>query len=133
MSRAPVITRCPACAGPLAVARLVCPRCDTAVEGRFSAGPFAALTPEQLAFVEAFVVCEGKLKSMEAELGISYPTVRARLHEIIRALGHEPGGRDTAVAMTPDERRQILEDLEAGLIDMREAMRALNLTHPNET
>ncbi len=125
---APVVTRCPACAGGLDVARLICPRCDTAVEGRFSAGPFAALTSEQLAFVETFVVCEGKLKSMEAELGISYPTVRARLHEIIRALGHEPGGRDGAAVITPDERRQVLEDLEAGLIDMNEAMRALHLT-----
>jgi hypothetical protein len=29
---------------------------------------------------------------MEDELGLSYPTIRNRLHEVIRALGFEPGG-----------------------------------------
>lgn len=126
MNELPTLTVCPICAGVLHATRLACAACGTAVEGRFALGPFAGLTREQLAFAETFIRCEGKLKTMEGELGISYPTVRARLHELIRALGYEPGGAVGQVAaMSADERRQILEDLEAGVIDLSEAMRAL--------
>ena len=121
----PPLTACPVCAGILTVTRLHCARCDTAIEGRFAPGSFAALSAEQLGFVERFVRCEGKLKSMEAELGLSYPTVRARLHDVIRALGYEPGGRDDATAAMAEERRQLLQDLEAGVIDVDEAMQLL--------
>jgi len=121
----PVLNTCPVCAGPLAVTRLRCERCDMTIEGRFSLGRFARLTAEQLDFVETFVRCEGKLRSMEGELGISYPTVRARLHDVIRALGYEPGGREEGAAASGEERRRVLEDLEAGRIDMAEAMRRL--------
>jgi hypothetical protein len=57
-------------------------------------------------------------------MDLSYPTIRNRLHEVIRALGYEPGG-DDGVQLSEDERRQILEDLEKGEIDYNEAMRLL--------
>ena len=44
------------------------------------------LTPEQLKFVETFVRCEGKITRMEVEIGLSYPTIRNRLLEVIRSL-----------------------------------------------
>jgi len=47
------------------------------------------LIPEQRYFVEVFLLCEGKLNCVQEELGISYPTVRNRLDEIIRALKRE--------------------------------------------
>jgi len=125
VSTNPILNGCPVCAGMLTVTRLHCPRCDTAVEGRFAPGPFATLGAEQLAFVELFVRCEGKLKSMEAELGLSYPTVRARLHDVIRALGYEPAGREDPGAGQAEERRRVLRDLESGLIDTAEAMARL--------
>ena len=121
----PILNTCPVCAEALAVTRLHCPRCDTVIEGRFVPGPFSHLAPEQIAFVETFLRCEGKLKSMEAELGLSYPTVRARLHAVIRALGYEPGGRDEPAGLTAEDRRRVLEDLEAGRIDADEAMQLL--------
>jgi hypothetical protein len=63
---------------------------------------------------------------MEDELGLSYPTIRNRLHEVIRALGYEPGGEDTIAEGISEERRQhILEDLDAGTISAEEAMRLL--------
>jgi hypothetical protein len=52
-------------------------------------GRLAQLTPEQLHFVEIFLRCEGKLNRVQEELGISYPTVRSRLEEVIGALGYE--------------------------------------------
>ncbi len=115
---------CPVCHGELLVSRLVCRECETAIEGRFESGPFARLNEEQLHFVEAFVRNEGKITRMEEEFSLSYPTIRSRLHEVIRALGYEPG-KDSAVALTEEERRKILEDLDSGKISSEEAMRML--------
>lgn len=118
------ITRCPVCDGELLITRLQCPSCDTALEGRFTGGTFAHLSNEQLDFIELFVRCEGKISRMEDEMKLSYPTIRNRLHEVIRALGYEPG-RDEVVEVPDDKRRQILEDLDAGRINASEAMRIL--------
>jgi hypothetical protein len=120
----PLLSQCPVCGDALLVTRLYCRGCDTAIEGRFAAGPFGRLSVEQLAFVETFVRCEGRLNRMEAELGLSYPTVRARLHDVIRALGYEPGGEEPT--RVPDaERRQVLGELEQGTISAEEAIRRL--------
>ena len=116
---------CPVCAEALAVTRLWCPACDTTLEGRFDAGPFAGLGREQLAFVETFVRCEGKLNRMERELGLSYPTIRGRLHDIIRAMGFEPGAEERA-SLSDADRRAILARLDAGEIGADEALRILN-------
>jgi hypothetical protein len=62
---------------------------------------------------------------MEEEISLSYPTVRNRLHEIIRALGYEPGGGDEAAGLTNEDRQRILEDLDAGRISAEDAMRML--------
>jgi hypothetical protein len=120
----PVPAGCPICGAALAVVRLHCGQCDTALEGRFAPGPFSALSAEQLAFAETFLRCEGKFTRMEGETGLSYPTLRGRLHEIIRTLGFEPGTDDTA-AVDAATRQQILEDLDAGRIAADEALRQL--------
>ncbi len=119
-------TRCPICGGETAVTRIYCRDCDTTIEGRFStAGPFSQLSAVQLDFVETFVRCEGKISRMENEIGLSYPTIRNRLHEVIRALGYEPGGNEEPVGLSEKERQRILEDLDKGMISAEEAMRLL--------
>ena len=119
-------TACPLCGGEIAVTRLYCRDCDTTIEGRFVGGPFSQLTPEQLKFVETFVRCEGKITRMEIEIGLSYPTIRNRLHEVIRALGYEPGGEEPiAVGLSDEARQAILEKLDQGLISAEEAMRMI--------
>ena len=87
----PVPGRCPVCGEETTVTRVYCRQCDTTVEGRFSLGSFHRLTPEQLQFAETFISCEGKITRVEEAMGLSYPAVRARLHDLIRALGHEVG------------------------------------------
>lgn len=119
----PVLRQCPVCRSELAVTRLECKSCGTAVEGRFAGGPFASLNPEQLEFVEVFVRCEGKFTRMEGELGLSYPTLRSRLHDIIRIMGFEPGGEEARV--NANDRRKILERLERGEVEPSEAIRQL--------
>jgi hypothetical protein len=119
-------TTCPICGGEIAVTRIYCRECDTTIEGRFrfTGGPFGQLTPEQLSFVETFVRCEGRINRVEVELGLSYPTIRNRLHEVIRAMGYEPGGEETA-GISEERRQQILEDLDQGRITAEDAMRLL--------
>ena len=117
-------TRCPVCRSELEVTRLHCSSCDTSLEGRFTGGPISHLTAEHLDFIVTFVRCEGKINRMEQELGLSYPTIRNRLHEVIRALGFEPG-KDETVDISSEKRNSVLEDLEAGKISAAEAMRML--------
>ena len=121
----PALTRCPVCHNEMTVTRLHCASCDTLVEGHFTAGHFANLTSEQLDFILTFVRVEGKLNRMEPELGLSYPTIRNRLHEIIRALGYQPGAADEPEGLTEEERQRILEDLDKGSISAEEAMRII--------
>ncbi len=85
----PLPTRCPVCSNTLNVTRLQCGQCGTAIDGLFALSKLLALTPDQVKFVETFIKCRGKIKDMEAELGISYPTVVARLNEVVQAMGYE--------------------------------------------
>lgn len=118
-------TKCPLCGGEVTVTRIYCRDCDTTIEGRFVGGPFSQLTQDQLEFVETFIRCEGKISRMEGEIGLSYPTIRNRLHEIIRALGYEPGGVEEPIGLSDEARQQILEDLDKGLISADKAMQML--------
>lgn len=85
----PLPGRCPVCANTLTVTRLQCGHCGTGIDGAFGLGRLQALTAEQVQFVETFMKCKGKIKDVEGELGISYPTVVARLNEVVRAMGFE--------------------------------------------
>ncbi|NDJ78218.1 MAG: DUF2089 domain-containing protein [Chloroflexi bacterium] len=122
----PVPGRCPVCGESMIVTRLHCPDCDVSIEGHFALGRLAMLSPQQLEFVEVFLRCEGKITRVEKELGISYPTVRNRLNETILAMGYDlPGGDDNAHEVTPEVRRQVLDDLAAGRITSEEAVELL--------
>jgi hypothetical protein len=94
------IATCPICSGELAVTRLHCRSCGTTLEGDFNVGRFARLSREQFALLESFLRSRGNLKEMERELGVSYPTVRARVDALLRALGLGEG--DDAPLTDPD-------------------------------
>jgi hypothetical protein len=85
--RRPAPVTCPVCSTPLRVARLECDGCHTAIEGDFDRGRLGRLTREQLAFVEVFLECRGKIKDVEQRLGLSYPTVVSRLDQVVDAMG----------------------------------------------
>lgn len=121
----PVIGLCPICGEKLAVTRLHCRNCDTSVEGHFSLGRLYQLSYQQLQFVETFIRCEGKINRVEQEMGLSYPAVRARLTEVIRALGYEVGDEEASAGVSEDERREILNQLSEGKIDANEAVKLL--------
>jgi hypothetical protein len=119
----PVLGKCPVCGDTLAVTRLHCRSCDSTLEGQFSLGRFYQLSPEQLAFVETFIRCEGKLNRVQDDLGMSYPTARARLTDLIRALGYEV--REEPEPVSSEERKEILERLAGGEIQPEDAVELL--------
>jgi hypothetical protein len=87
-------TQCPSCQADLQVKRLTCSQCETEVEGRYVLPLLARLNPDDQAFIQLFVQASGSLKEMAKLLGVSYPTVRNRLDEIIEKLhpvGEERG------------------------------------------
>ncbi len=122
----PVLGTCPVCGDALTITRLHCRSCDTTIEGQFYAGRLSQLSPEQLQFVETFLVCEGKIKAVEEKLGISYPTVRSRLRDVIEAMGYElAADDDSASTLSDDERKKVLDDLAAGRISSEDAIAQL--------
>ena len=124
----PLLGTCPVCGESLEVTRLHCRNCDTTIEGHFNTGAFDRLSPEQLVFAETFIRNEGKLNRMEKELGLSYPTLRSRLNDLIRAMGYEVGQEEPPAAISDEERRQILDDLATGKLSSEEAVQRLQST-----
>lgn len=139
-----VIATCPVCQSELSVTRLRCGACGTTIEGEFQVGRFGRLTRDQHAVLESFLRSRGNLREMERELGISYPTVRARVESLVRALGFGPrdaeaaeaGVEEPAGSMPADDiaerRREVLERLarhELSADDAAAAIRALGRTH----
>jgi hypothetical protein len=88
--------RCPICDNELTVTRLQCGQCGTGIDGMFSLGRLQALNREQLQFVETFLKVKGKIKDVQDELDISYPTVVARLNEVVRAMGYDVDESDVS-------------------------------------
>ena len=137
--------RCPSCNGQLFPRVLVCDSCGLKVEGDFVMNEFGALTPDELHFLRVFIYCEGRIRDMEAALGVSYPTVKGHLASIKEKLNLArmrpagagatppeapqapeapavPKGPARAGGMTAEE---ILDGLEAGRISYKDAVRML--------
>lgn len=115
-----VLGRCPVCSSKLKVVRLQCDRCKTGIDGSFELDKFNYLTEEQKEFVEIFVKNRGNIKEIEKDLGISYPTVRRNLDQVIEALGY-------SVKPTEEEvnKKEILEKLSLGELTSEEALKQL--------
>jgi hypothetical protein len=119
---------CPICAGEMVVTETHCPACDTTLRGRFTPAlsPLPGLSAEQIDFVRAFVKCEGKMNRLEVELSLSYPTLRSRLQDIIRAMGFEPSREEEKpLRLSDDDRRRVLDELDKGRISSEQAMQML--------
>lgn len=124
----PLVGRCPVCGQAMTAVRLECRSCGSALEGEFGLGPLARLSQEQARFVEVFLKARGKIKDVEEELGISYPTVVSRLNEVIATLGYEVRGEEPPEPDADElaaRRRAILDELASGAITAAEAARRL--------
>src|ERR671933_1099518 len=101
-----ILESCPSCGGRIEIGEVHCTRCDTQVRARYRPCDFCALTEEQSTFLRIFVLSRGNLSEVEKRLGVSYPTVRAKLDEVIERLGAtEVGVFGSSVGMSMPRRR----------------------------
>ena len=63
-----------------------CTECATKIEGEYRLPALMQLKEEDQQFVCDFVRCSGSIKEMAARMGMSYPTVRNRLDDVIETL-----------------------------------------------
>lgn len=110
---------CPVCQGDLLVTRLQCPTCGAEVTGEFTLSRLATLREPHASLLEMFLRSRGNMKEMERDLGLSYPTVRARLEEALTAAGL--GRRVDLESESATRRSGILDQLERGEITAAEA------------
>lgn len=78
---------CPVCSASLITLRLGCPGCGTEVSGHFDTCRFCRLDTSDQAILEVFLRARGNVRDVQAHLGVSYPTARARLAEVLDRLG----------------------------------------------
>lgn len=77
---------CPSCSEPLKVVKLHCERCETEVSGMFDLPELTRLDRKEQQLIINFVKASGSLKVMAQQMGLSYPTVRNILDEIIEKI-----------------------------------------------
>lgn len=116
----PLISTCPVCGKQLKITKLHCTHCNTTIENEFELSRFASLCKEQLNFIEIFLKCRGNIKEVEKELGVSYPTVRGKLDDIITSLGYSATKKDAI------DRKKVISMLEKDEITAEEAISLLN-------
>jgi hypothetical protein len=108
------IHQCPYCQDKVKIKKLECRKCGISFEGELFTSPIMALSEDQQNFIELFILSSGSLKEMAQILGITYPTVRTRLDDIITDLKQEMKTRE-------DYKKQLLEKVAAGKITPEKA------------
>lgn len=126
--RAP--TTCPVCSTELITLRLGCPSCATELSGHFESCRYCRLDATDAQILEVFLRGRGNVRDVQAHLGVSYPTARARLGEVLDKLGFtdtpvEPTSREPAGRDAP-QLAAVLADLAAGRIDVAAAEAVLD-------
>lgn len=111
--------KCPSCNGRLIITELCCSDCKTYIKGNFELPEVACLNPEEEKFLQVFLASRGSIKEVEKQMGISYPTVRARLESLVSRLGLsvETEGKK--------KRIDVIEKLERGEITAQDAIKML--------
>jgi hypothetical protein len=75
--------QCPSCESTLQVSELCCETCQTKVSGQFPLPILSQLPEQEQEFILQFFISSGSLKDIANQLGISYPTVRNKLDDMI--------------------------------------------------
>ncbi len=75
--------------GPIRIEKVRCQTTGVAIEGPFLTPAFLQLNEEQMFIVEALIVHSGNLKKVAEDAGISYPTLKNRLDEIVKIFKNE--------------------------------------------
>ncbi|HEC78875.1 MAG TPA: DUF2089 domain-containing protein [candidate division WOR-3 bacterium] len=84
------ILKCPSCHEDMIISELKCPKCDLRVKKDFSPCKFCRLSEDQYEFLIIFLRSQGKITEIEKILGISYPTIKTKIENLLKDLGLSP-------------------------------------------
>lgn len=116
---------CPVCGDQLHVTRLGCTSCGTELAGVFQTCEFCALNPSEIETLRVFLASRGNLREVEKHLGVSYPTARLRLTQLLMRLGLSGAAENGAAGAKP-ARDDILAQVAAGTLSPADAQRLLS-------
>ncbi|GKU83615.1 DUF2089 domain-containing protein [Niallia sp. NCCP-28] len=122
----PIINDCPVCHHELHATKLECSHCKTSIENTFSLPKWQLFSKEQLHFIETFIISRGNIKEVEKQLGISYPTVRGKLDQIIFIMTEKKNIKENgSLSKETTDKSEILEKLEKNELTVEEAITLL--------
>ncbi len=117
--------KCPITGEPLYVSELTSEETGVTIRGKFRVPKVAMIDPAFQEFLEIFLRSRGVISTVEKELGISYPTARAKLDAMLEAMDMKPFKEERRNGKAADHKRKILQQLEEGKITPEEAKRKL--------
>lgn len=115
------ILNCPSCKERMVISELKCPKCDLRVRKDFLPCEFCQLPEDNYEFLKIFLRTQGKITDLEKILGVSYPTIKAKIDKLlinlklspleekddpIEALAHGKLSVDEAVAILEQRRKK---------------------------
>ncbi len=119
MSKTKIIPReCPSCSGNLNIIELQCESCNTIIKGKYIIPKLIRLQEEEMEFLMVFLSARGNIKEIEKDLKISYPTVKAKLDNLLISLGIKNRKESTT-----DFKKSILDSIEKGEMKVDEAVK----------
>lgn len=109
---------CPVCKHDLTLTRLKCDGCGVVLEGNFNLPRLARLDLQNRNLAEQMILAGGNLKDLAVLVGVSYPTLRKLVDELISAM-HELKKKDE------QEIENILKAVESGVLSAGDGVRKI--------
>lgn len=109
---------CPTCKTTMGISHLHCEQCSLNLQGQFMLPRLARLPRQQQVLAEQFLLSGGNFKALAEQLGISYPTLRRRVDDMITAL-------QNTLAEDRKKADGILRRIEKGTMNPQEGLRLI--------
>lgn len=81
-----IISTCPTCGSDLKISALKCSNCNLELRNDFTLSKFDLLNENQSEFLISFLKHRGNMGAVQTELGISYPTAKKKMDDLLVAL-----------------------------------------------
>lgn len=108
---------CPSCGEGMVISELKCPKCDLRIKKDFEPCTFCQLPEEDYDFLRIFLSTQGSITDMEKMLGVSYPTIKAKIDSLLKNLNLTP--------IVAEQEHDPIEALAQGKISVDEAVAIL--------
>ena len=99
------------------VSTMACAPCQIKIEGVFCETSFHQLPPEDLSFLEQYMLAGFSIKALEKRTGMGYAAIRTRLDRLIE--------RYRALLEMEEQKKAVLEKIRSGAISATEGARIL--------